>query len=82
MSDFRNNLKYPITIEGIEVTDSQALAEDRPEIVITRSLDSNLLSECLSNIYLCSILLITLLRAFQIMPSTTFFKLSAKAQYN
>ena len=82
MSDFRNNLKYPITIEGIEVTDSQALAEDRPEIVITRSLDSNLLSECLSNTYLCSILLITLLRAFQIMTSATIFKLSAKAQYN
>ena len=52
MNDFRNNLKYPITVEGIEVTDNQVLAEDRPKIVITRSLDSNLLSECLYNTYL------------------------------
>ena len=61
MSDFRNNLRYPITIEGIEVTDSQALAEYRPKIVITRSLTSNLQSECLFNTYLCSIVIITLL---------------------
>ena len=62
MIDFRNNLRYPITMEGIEVTDSQALAEDRPKIVITRSLTSNLLSEfCLIQTYLCSILVIPLL---------------------
>ena len=67
MNDFRNNLKYPITVEGIEVTDNQVLAEDRPKIVITRSLDSNLLSECLYNTYLWNILIITLLWAFQIM---------------
>ena len=56
MSDFIINLKYPITIEVIEVTDSQKSVEDRPKIVITRSLDNSLLSECFSNTYLCSIL--------------------------
>ena len=46
MSDFENNLKHPITIEGIEVSDSQTSTDDRPKIVITRSLTSNLQSEC------------------------------------
>ena len=49
MDDFRNNLKHPITIEGIEVVGSEATANDKPKIVITRSLASNLQSECLSN---------------------------------
>ena len=53
MSDFRNNLKHPITIEGIKVTDNQTSPDNRPPIVITRSLVSNLQSECLSNNCIC-----------------------------
>ena len=45
MSDFSNNLEYPITIEGIEVSDSQTSVIDRPKFVITRSLTSNSQSE-------------------------------------
>ena len=61
MSDFRNNLKHPIIIEGIEVTEGQTSADDRPKIMITRSLTSNLQSECLSNTCICSIVTTTLL---------------------
>ena len=45
MSDFSNNLEHPIRIKGIEVSDSQTSANNRPKIVITRSLASNLQSE-------------------------------------
>ena len=60
MSDFKNNLNYPITIEGIKVTESQTSPDNKPQIVISRSLASNLQSECLSNTCICSILIITL----------------------
>ena len=45
MSDFSNNLEHPITIEGIEVSDNQTSVNDRPKIVINRSLTSNSQSE-------------------------------------
>ena len=45
MSDFINDLKHPITMEGIEVADSQISPDDRPKITITRSLTSNSQSE-------------------------------------
>ena len=41
MSEFSNYLEHPITIEGIEVSDNQTSANNRPKIVITRSLTSN-----------------------------------------
>ena len=41
MSDFKNNLKYPISIEGIEVTDSQQWKDCKPQIMITKSLTIN-----------------------------------------
>ena len=47
MSDFINDLKHPITIEGIEVADRQRSPENRPKITITRSLTSKSQSECL-----------------------------------
>ena len=61
MNDFRNNLEYPITIEGIEVVDSQTSANDCPTIVINRSLTTTFQSECLSNTCICSILIIKLI---------------------
>ena len=44
LHNFRNNLKHPITIEGIEVVGSETTADDKPKIVIIRSLISNLQS--------------------------------------
>ena len=61
MSDFCNKLEHPITIEGIEIADSQTSGNDIPKIVITRSLTSNLQSECLFNTCICSILIKTLI---------------------
>lgn len=40
MDDFRDNLEYPITIEGIEVADTPTSADCKPQIVITKSLAS------------------------------------------
>ena len=44
----------------LKVTDNQTSPDNRPQIVITRSLTSNLQSECLSNTCICSILITTL----------------------
>ena len=64
MSDFINDLNYPITIKGITVANSETSAEIRPKFVIARSMTSKLQSKCLSNIYLCNVLIIILLFYF------------------
>ena len=61
MSDFKSDLKYPITIEGIEVADSQRSLDAKVKITITRTLTWSLQSECLSNSCVYSILIVTLL---------------------
>ena len=40
MDGFRDNLEYPITIEGIEVADTPTSADCKHQIVITKSLAS------------------------------------------
>ena len=67
MSDFCNKLEHPITIEGIEIADSQTSANDIPKIVITRTLTNNLQSECLFSTCICSILVMTLVLGFLLM---------------
>ena len=84
-SDFRNNLKYRITIENIEIP------QRSPEITITRSLTSNSQSECLFNscVQYSNSITITLLWTFLIIlliilflthdyqiPKHTFIKLN------
>ena len=83
-SDFRNNLKHPITIEGIKVTDSPTSSDNRPQIVITRSLASNLQSKCLCSNSICSIPIIYnfILSIPNNVIRDIIFKLSAQAQVN
>ena len=45
MDGFRDNLEYPITIEGIEVADTPTSGDCKPQIVITKSLASSSESE-------------------------------------
>ena len=51
MKNFKENFEYPITIEGIEMADSniQSLADNKPQIMIKRSLTNYSQSKYLSN---------------------------------